>query len=165
MTSKKPAKARKKPAKARKKIMKVFSSPADKSQQVAALPWCETENGLEIMLVSSRETRRWIIPKGWPMAGRKNSAAAAIEALEEAGLLGVISEEPIDQYSYVKRLARREQSVRVEVFSMRVLRQRDHWREWRQRVTQWFTAEEAAELVDDAELRDVIARFIRHREA
>ena len=108
------------------------------------------------MLVSSRRTQRWIIPKGWSMAGREDSAAAAIEALEEAGLLGVISTDPIGQYSYVKRLAEYERAVRVAVFSMRVLRQRDRWPEQRERITRWFSAEEAATLVDDAELRDVI---------
>ena len=77
MTSKKPAQAQKK---ARKGIKQVLSSPADERQQVAVLPWRLKENGLEILLVSSRDTGRWIIPKGWPMTGRKNSAAAAIEA-------------------------------------------------------------------------------------
>ena len=112
------------------------------------------------MLVSSRGTQRWIIPKGWSMAGRKDYAAAAIEALEEAGLLGVISEYPIGQYTYVKRLVSYERAVPVAVFSMRVSRQRDRWPEQRQRMTQWFSAEEAATLVDDAELRDVISSFI-----
>lgn len=156
MKSKKPA------TKARKKIKQAFSSSADKHQQVAALPWRVSENGPEILLVSSRDTRRWIIPKGWPMAERKKSAAAAIEALEESGLLGVISENPIGQYSYVKRFARGEKAIQVEVFSMRVHRQRDSWLENDRRTTQWFPADKAAELVSNNELRDVITRFIRH---
>jgi 8-oxo-dGTP pyrophosphatase MutT (NUDIX family) len=155
----------KKPAKARKKIKRVLASLAKERRQVAALPWRRTDRGLEIMLVSSRGTQRWIIPKGWSMAGREDSAAAAIEALEEAGLLGVISEDPIDQYSYVKRLVGYERAVQVAVFSMRVLRQRDRWPEQGQRVTRWFPAEEAAALVDDAELRDVISRLIAAQQA
>lgn len=153
----------KKPANTRKKIQQVFSSPAAaERQQVATLPFRLAEDGPEIMLASSRDTRRWIIPKGWPMAERKKSAAAAIEALEEAGLLGVISENPIGQYSYVKRFARDKKAVRVEVFSMRVLRQRDSWLEKNQRTTRWFSADKAAELVSDNELRDVITSFIRN---
>ena len=105
-----PAKAAK-PAKARnkaRKAVKVALAPlaAVERLQVAALPWRDL-NGLEIMLVSSRETRRWIIPKGWPMAGRSNSVAAAIEAIEEAGLLGAISVEPIGFYTYAKRFSRK----------------------------------------------------------
>lgn len=150
----------KQPAKARKKIKRVLASLAKERRQVAALPWRRTDRGLEIMLVSSRRTQRWIIPKGWSMAGRKDYAAAAIEALEEAGLLGVISEHPIGQYTYVKRLVSYERAVPVAVFSLRVSRQRDRWPEQRQRMTQWFSAEEAATLVDDAELRDVISSFI-----
>jgi 8-oxo-dGTP pyrophosphatase MutT (NUDIX family) len=153
----------KKPAKARKEFKRVLASLAKERRQVAALPWRQTDRGLEIMLVSSRGTQRWIIPKGWSMAGRKDSAAAAIEALEEAGLLGVISEDPIGQYTYVKRFVGYERAVRVAVFSMRVSRQRDRWPEQRQRLTQWFSAEEAATLVDDAELRDVISSFIAAR--
>ncbi len=99
------------------------------------------------MLVSSRETKRWIIPKGWPMSGRSGSASAAIEALEEAGVLGVISDEPIGQYFYAKRFSHGdEQLCRVEVFSLRVVRQRETWLEKDQRATQWFSAETAMEL-------------------
>jgi 8-oxo-dGTP pyrophosphatase MutT (NUDIX family) len=128
--------------------------------QYAALPWRNVD-GLEIMLVSSRDTRRWIIPKGWPMAGRSGSAAAAIEAIEEAGLLGAICEEPIGVFSYAKRFSRNIQLCQVEVYSLRVLRQREHWPEMRERVTKWFPAVEAMETVTDPELCDLIGRFIR----
>jgi 8-oxo-dGTP pyrophosphatase MutT (NUDIX family) len=129
--------------------------------QYAALPWRLAER-LEVMLVSSRETRRWIIPKGWPMAGRSASAAAAIEAMEEAGLLGVIAQESFGHYFYVKKFSRGETALcRVEVFPLQVQRQREDWPEKDQRVTQWFPAEEAMELVSDPELRDLIAEFIR----
>ena len=62
-------------------------------RQYAALPY-RLENGLEVMLISSRETHRWILPKGWPMKGRKPHAAAAQEALEEAGVVGKVAKEP-----------------------------------------------------------------------
>ena len=129
--------------------------------QIAALPWRETEAGLEIMLVSSRETRRWIIPKGWPMAGRGGATAAAIEALEEAGLLGVIAEKPIGVFQYVKRFSRGEELCRAEVFPLRVVRQRENWLEKDERETQWFSAAEAARLVSDRELGALIRKFAR----
>ena len=162
MNAAKPSKATKKPkkaAKGRKAAKAVTLGPP--RRQVAALPWRRTDR-LEIMLVSSRETRRWIIPKGWPMAGRSDSAAAAIEAMEEAGLLGVISPEPLGHYCYVKKFSPGEEAVvRVDVFALRVARQRESWPEKGQRVTQWFPAEEALGFVSDPELRDLFAEFIR----
>jgi 8-oxo-dGTP pyrophosphatase MutT (NUDIX family) len=150
-----------KPAKTPRKPKKPARAPGAERLQIAALPWRLAER-LEIMLVSSRETKRWIIPKGWPMAGRSHSAAAAIEAMEEAGLLGTITPEPIGQYRYVKKFARGETApVKVEVFALRVTRQRESWPEKGERETLWFAADEAMNLVSDPELRDVIAGFIR----
>ena len=156
------AKPRKKGGKLAKSAL---SAPvaAPERLQVAALPWRDLD-GLEIMLVSSRETRRWIIPKGWPMAGRSGSAAAAIEAIEEAGLLGAISAEPIGFYTYAKRFFRKVEPCRVEVFPLRVVRQRETWPEKHERETRWFPAVEAMEAVSDPGLAELIAGFIRsHR--
>ncbi|MCW2272463.1 8-oxo-dGTP pyrophosphatase MutT (NUDIX family) [Rhodoblastus acidophilus] len=132
-------------------------------RQVAALPWRITER-LEIMLVSSRQTRRWIIPKGWPMAGRSASTAAAIEALEEAGLLGAIDEAPFGQFTYAKKFSRGESALcEVDVFPLRVNRQRADWPEKDQRETRWFSPEEAATCASDPELGALIARFAAAR--
>ncbi|WP_294540518.1 NUDIX hydrolase [uncultured Rhodoblastus sp.] len=161
----KPAKPAKAPKKAKKTRHAAPSRPAaPKRLQVAALPWRDLDR-LEIMLVSSRETRRWIIPKGWPMAGRSGSAAAAIEAIEEAGLLGVISPEPIGSYIYAKRFSRKVESCRVEVYALRVTRQRETWPEKHERETRWFPAAEAMEAVSDPELAELIAGFIRSHRA
>jgi 8-oxo-dGTP pyrophosphatase MutT (NUDIX family) len=131
--------------------------------QVAALPW-RFNHRLEIMLVSSRETRRWIIPKGWPMAGRSLSAAAAVEALEEAGLLGAIDDTPFGHFDYKKKFPRGISALcRVEVFPLRVVRQRPIWPEQHQRDTGWFPAKKAAATVSDPELGELIGRFIAAR--
>jgi len=156
MTTVKPGK----PIKAKKKsggaVKEKSGAPA---RQVAALPWRFTQC-LEIMLVSSRETRRWIIPKGWPMAGRGAAAAAAIEALEEAGLLGAIDETPFGRFTYAKKLSRGKSTLcEVDVFPLRVTRQRSHWPEKDQRETRWFEAAAAAACVSDPELGDLILRF------
>jgi 8-oxo-dGTP pyrophosphatase MutT (NUDIX family) len=155
-----------KPRKVGKKAKKAVKAAAIKREsperlQFAALPWRVTDGALEIMLVSSRDTKRWIIPKGWPMAGRSDSAAAAIEAMEEAGLLGIIAEEPVGHFTYAKRFARGEELCKVAVFPLRVARQRENWPEKHERDTQWFRAAEAIELVSDPELADVIAAFAR----
>src|SRR5690606_30035705 len=77
------------------------------TRQVAALPWRRGADGLQILLVTSRETRRWVTPKGGRMAGKTDAEAAAQEALEEAGVTGRIVEEPFGTFRYLKILKRR----------------------------------------------------------
>eukprot|EP01037_Dinobryon_pediforme_P043882 gene43882-55248_t len=75
------------------------------SRQVAALPVIKTATGeTRVVLMTSRETRRWVIPKGWPITGLKNHEAAAREAFEEVGLVGAIGKKPIGSYQYFKRM-------------------------------------------------------------
>ena len=112
------------------------------------------------MLVSSRETRRWVVPKGWPMKGLKPYAAAQREALEEAGIVGDISKTPIGAYHYDKRKKNGSvQTCAVDVFPLRVKVERKTWREKHERVRKWFSAAEAAAAVDEPELRDIILDF------
>jgi 8-oxo-dGTP pyrophosphatase MutT (NUDIX family) len=73
--------------------------------QYAALPYRRRAHSrTQVMLVTSRETGRWIIPKGWPKKRKAPYASAAREALEEAGVVGEIGRDPIGSYSYKKRL-------------------------------------------------------------
>jgi 8-oxo-dGTP pyrophosphatase MutT (NUDIX family) len=132
---------------------------AGPGRQYAALPF-RYEHSLEILLISSRETHRWVIPKGWPMKGRKPHATAAREALEEAGVIGRIGKRPVGSYQYVKRLKNGAPLLcTVDVFPMMVTRQRDRWREMDQRTLQWFPAEEAAVAVEEPELQALIDDF------
>lgn len=131
-----------------------------KRRQVAALPWRGEGEALRILLVSSRETRRWVIPKGWPMKDRADPQAAAQEAYEEAGLKGLIASQPFGDYPYLKRLKNGEaRPVKVDVYPLEVSAQLDAWPEKGQRTLQWMTAVEAALAVQEPELRDLIARF------
>lgn len=128
--------------------------------QYAALPWRLKDGRIEVLLATSRDTRRWVIPKGWPMKGRKPHIVAAIEAVQEAGLLGKIEKAKLGDYSYEKRLeGGAALECRVEVFPLRFLRQRKKWPEKKQRATQWFHFAVAAELVDESELRALILNF------
>src|ERR1700755_1994635 len=69
--------------------------------QFAALPFQIAPDGLRVLLLTSRETRRWIIPKGWPIRGMKPREVAAREAFEEAGLVGrVAGKRSIGSYNY-----------------------------------------------------------------
>jgi 8-oxo-dGTP pyrophosphatase MutT (NUDIX family) len=131
--------------------------------QYAALPYRVGET-IEVLLVTSRETQRWVIPKGWPMNGKKPHAAAAREALEEAGVSGKVAKTPFGAYRYVKRLKNGAPLVcSVDVFPLQVERQRKRWPEQHQRTAHWFSVEEAAESVDEPELQALIARFGRLR--
>ena len=127
--------------------------------QYAALPWRRSA-ALEIMLVSSRDTNRWVLPKGWPMKGRKPHNAAAVEALEEAGIVGKIDKEPIGSYHYLKRQKNGSALLcEVTVFPFAVERERKAWLEQHQRIRKWFDVSAAAEAVEEPELRQVILEF------
>ena len=129
--------------------------------QFAALPWRLSEGGTrQVMLLTSRETRRWIIPKGWPMKKRKPTEVASQEAYEEAGLIGhIVDKRPVGTFHYEKRLAKKEVLCQVRVFLFRVDRQLDDWPEKSQRETKWFDANEAASIVDEGGLAEIIERF------
>nr|WP_026190742.1 NUDIX hydrolase [Methylobacterium sp. WSM2598] len=128
------------------------------AEQVAALPVRQAEDGsLEVLLVTSRETRRWIPPKGWPMKGRKPHRAAAIEAREEAGVTGQISKTPAGHYTYDKRLPDGSAvPCRVAVYVLTVTGELPSWREQGQRDVQWVSSEAAAVLVHEPELAALI---------
>jgi 8-oxo-dGTP pyrophosphatase MutT (NUDIX family) len=78
--------------------------PTDPALQYAALPMRRVNGRLEVMLITSRETRRWVVPKGWPMEGLSAAEAAAREAYEEAGVEGTVATSPLGHYHYDKRL-------------------------------------------------------------
>jgi len=127
--------------------------------QCAALPY-RWADGLRILLVTSRETRRWVVPKGWLMKGKTAHAAAAREAMEEAGVVGRIGRTPIGAYRYIKRLKNGAPlECIVDVFPLEVARQLEHWPEQQQRTAHWFAVAEAAAAVDEAGLRDLIEGF------
>jgi 8-oxo-dGTP pyrophosphatase MutT (NUDIX family) len=131
----------------------------DEIQQYAALPW-RINAGLEVMLISSRDTNRWVIPKGWPIPDLMPHESAAREAFEEAGIEGGIGTSPIGRYSYAKRLkAGKTVTCDVAVFAFRVARQLDDWPERGQRTIRWFPAAEAATLVEEPELAALMRSF------
>lgn len=145
---------------ATKKITARKRSDGRPLQQYAALPYiCNPDGTLEVLVMSSRETRRAVIPKGWPMKNRKSWKAAEIEARQEAGVLGVVGRRRLGQYRYWKRLERSFALVKVSVFPLRVTRHLTDWREKHERVLFWMNPEDAATLVDEPELGELIRDF------
>jgi 8-oxo-dGTP pyrophosphatase MutT (NUDIX family) len=123
--------------------------------QYAALPFRRRDGfGTEVMLITSNRTRRWIIPKGWPM-GRTAPHRAA--AREEAGVVGRVGSRPIGSYSYEKRL-KKGQTVTCEVlvFPLEVKRQERTWPEKGKREIRWLSLTQAADTVQEAVLSDII---------
>jgi 8-oxo-dGTP pyrophosphatase MutT (NUDIX family) len=140
------------------KLKKKRRSPRN---QVAALPFrLDADGRPEILLVTSRETKRWIIPKGWRMRGRKDHRAAEQEAYEEAGLTGRIAKKPVGHYRYDKRLSDGSTvACSVEVFPMRVRQERKRWPERAERDRRWYAADEAASLVNESDLQQLLRTF------
>lgn len=134
--------------------------PQRKSQS-AALPWRRTADGrIEVLLITSRETRRWVIPKGWPIKGLKPGPSAAQEALEEAGVVGQISKAPVGAFTYDKRLKTgRLQQVKVAVYGLEVAEEHAVWPEMHEREKLWTSPADAAERVDEPELQAVLRAF------
>ena len=112
---------------------------------------------IEVLLITSRDTRRWIIPKGWPMDGRQPHEAAEIEAWEEAGVKGKISAQALGQFTYDKHYpAKPTQRCEVTVYPLRVARLEAKFPEQKERRRKWFSARKAARAVAEAELAEMI---------
>lgn len=128
--------------------------------QIAAMPVRIGMDGLpEILLVTSRTTRRWIVPKGWPMKDRKDHDAAAREALEEAGVVGRVSDKPAGRYIYWKRMSDHFALCEVKLYLLEVERQLEEWAEQHERHTRWFKLADAADLVDEPGLSKEILKL------
>jgi 8-oxo-dGTP pyrophosphatase MutT (NUDIX family) len=115
---------------------------------------------MQVMLVTSRDTGRWIIPKGWPTAREAPHASAEREALEEAGVVGTVGRDSIGTYRYLKRLGSGTVVIcEVLVFPLEVTRQQDDWPEKEERAFQWFSPRDAADAVQEPALREIILNF------
>ena len=132
--------------------------------QFAALPYRRlSEHALEVMLITSRDTGRWVIPKGWPAEREAAWDCAAREAREEAGLVGQIQKRPIGSYHY-KKLLDNGLPVwcTVEVFALEVTDRLESWPEQGERAGRWFSLDNAAGAVDEPELGTLIRDLPRH---
>lgn len=138
--------------------------PAHGLVQYAALPFRDNGGTLEIALITSRGSGRWIIPKGWPEPDMAPFAVAAQEALEEAGLEGDVGESAIGALNYRKRLhLLASASCRIDVFPLRVTTEHTSWQECTQRKRAWFRPAAAARAVEEKDLARLIRNFASSR--
>jgi 8-oxo-dGTP pyrophosphatase MutT (NUDIX family) len=129
--------------------------------QYAALPMRYGFDKIpEVLLITSRQTGRWVIPKGWPIAKRHDYETAMIEAFEEAGLIGSVARrQPLGTYQYRKALSpKAATSLQVSVYLMPVTKQLADWPERSERTTKWFSAQHAAALVAEPTLARIIRK-------
>ncbi|MEM7301184.1 MAG: NUDIX hydrolase [Pseudomonadota bacterium] len=136
-------------------------------KQYAALPYKHSKSGNRFLLITSRESRRWVVPKGWPMGSRPAEDVAQIEAAEEAGVVGEIQKRPAGSFRYKKIFPDKKISCEVAVYPLKVADLKDEWKEKAERTRRWFSAKEAAALVREPELSELILeidkRFIKKR--
>ncbi|WP_156453168.1 NUDIX hydrolase [Polycladidibacter stylochi] len=133
-------------------------SPYGRARQYAALPFRKLPNGtVEVLLITSRETKRWIIPKGWPMKNKSGAETAELEAYEEAGVKGQVQEHPIGYYGYLKQREGKEPlACEVEVYGLKVRELVQEWPEKHERERKWFSLKEASQLVHEGELKKIL---------
>jgi 8-oxo-dGTP pyrophosphatase MutT (NUDIX family) len=118
-------------------------------RQAGAIPFKFDEGALRVLLITTRGTGKWVIPKGWIEPGASAAQAAAQEAYEEAGITGLIGEAPLGTFTYRKRLGSggRKPAV-VEVFALRVEKQRKNWPERGERRFKWVDIPAALGLIE-----------------
>jgi 8-oxo-dGTP pyrophosphatase MutT (NUDIX family) len=128
--------------------------------QYGALCWRDEGLGVEVLLITSRDTGRWVIPKGWPIPGLAPEAAAAQEAWEEAGVAGDVSPLCLGRFGYSKCVSlTMTVPCAVVVFGLSVTDIGKRFPEAKERQRQWFPKAEAAALVAEPDLALIIAGF------
>ena len=141
-----------------KALRAALGSPPPR-MQVGAL--CREAGTGQVLLITSRGTGRWIIPKGWPMPGRSLAEAALQEAWEEAGVRGQPDAAEIGRFGYDKEQAGFAVPIEVRVFPIRVTALADDWPEVAERTRRWFDPAEAARLVSEPRLRQLLDRLAK----
>ncbi|WP_299981807.1 NUDIX hydrolase [uncultured Ruegeria sp.] len=128
--------------------------------QSAALCYCVDAGQPQILLITTRRARRWIIPKGWLINGISPSQTAAREAWEEAGVVGICGTESLGRFAYVKnRLNKASALCLVDVFPLHVQRLMAHFPEAGERKRKWFSPKKAAQRVASPELAILLRGF------
>lgn len=129
-------------------------------QQVGALPYVWVAENVEILLITTRKRKHWVIPKGWPVKKLSLADAAAREAKQEAGVIGRIQSDAIGRYGYDKRAAGSYTvPCQVLVYPLNVTEQRLKWRERKQRARKWCALSEAADIVHESDLARLLGEI------
>lgn len=130
-------------------------------EQVAALPWRVDKDGkLRILLVTSRTNGKWMLPKGWLMDGRAPHEAAAIEAQEEAGVVGQANHVPIGTFHYIKLFNDGGSApAQATVFPVKVTSELKKWDEKKERSRRWMRPKEASKRAFEPDLKRFLSEL------
>lgn len=132
----------------------------DLRSQFAALCYMIKDGKLRILLTTSRRTKRWIVPKGWPMDAKTPGECAAQEAWEEAGVVGKVTEMCLGLYTYRKEIKGEEDLPCVAmVYPIEVKKLKKDFPEASERKRKWVSRKKAAQMVMEPELARIIRDF------
>ncbi|KRB61534.1 DNA mismatch repair protein MutT [Rhizobium sp. Root708] len=132
------------------------------SQQIGAICMRSQADGPEVLMITTRDTRRWMIPKGWPIDGLTPQEVAEREAWEEAGVVGKVKRKVFGEFRYVKILSDgREIEPLVSVYLIKVRRRKKRFPEMAERNVIWMKPAEAARHVREPELRKLLLAVAR----
>ncbi|MAY60764.1 MAG: NUDIX hydrolase [Rhizobiales bacterium] len=127
------------------------------ARQAAALVLRERKGRREVLLITSRDTGRWIVPKGWIEEDEDGAAAAEREAWEEAGVLGTTIGPALGSYDYLKiRPQRGDVLCTVDIHLLRLEEERGRWPEYKQRKRKWVRLPQALDIIEEPGLVDAL---------
>lgn len=139
------------------------AAKSDVRTQFAALCYRIVKDKPEILMITSRGTGRWIIPKGWPMDGKTPAESALIEAWEEAGVRGRSYDRCLGLYSYRKTIGpERGLPCAAMVYPIEVESLAEQYPECEQRRRKWLRPKKAAQRVEEPELAHIMRSFDPH---
>jgi len=131
----------------------------DMRTQFGALCYRMVSGKPEVLLITSRRTGRWVIPKGWPMGAKTPGESALQEAWEEAGVKGKVTGTCLALYSYTKGVDGQDLPCAVMVYPVKVKDLCNAYPEAGQRKRKWMTPKKAATKVDEPELAHLLRKF------
>ncbi len=131
----------------------------DVRTQFGALCWRIRNGKLQVLLITTRRTRRWVVPKGWPIEGATPAQAAATEAYEEAGVEGEVRDQCLGIFAYTKEMDGDDLPCVVAVFPLKVRTVHKVWPEKDNRSRRWERPKKAARLVQEPELQRMLVGF------
>jgi 8-oxo-dGTP pyrophosphatase MutT (NUDIX family) len=129
-----------------------MNTAGDCIRQAAAIP---VRDGA-VCLVTSRNGKRWIIPKGSEEPGMTSGETALKEAWEEAGLVGTLEREPAGSYFYEKAGNR----YLVTVFLMHVTEAIPYWPEQDWRIRRWVAPQQAVAWLKEPGLGRILDKAL-----
>ncbi len=124
-------------------------------EQSGVIPYRIMDGKIEVMLITSSASKRWVIPKGLIEPNMTSQDSAAKEAWEEAGVLGKVFPDLMGTYEYYKSGC----TWQVDVFLLQVESVVENWPEAYKRKRQWVSIPKAIKRVDEPELKLILGNL------